>query len=717
MKKIKLNKILAILSIILITFSTIYILYAVYLLNGIENIMRLVLGLTLLLILVCSVLSLFKTIKKQKSKIKIAFIIVLIYSVLLSGIAFYIMKTYSTLQSMTTDSTTYSTSLVTLKSNKIEKIDKIDDGKIGILADSTSIVGNTLPLEILKSKKIDNEVLEYDSFIELIQALLDEKVSFAFLPTNYVIMFSEVDGADFENIGSDTKIIYTETKKIENKNKNKNTKLDKPFTVLLMGVDSELEDIANASFNGDSLMLITFNPTTLSSTILSIPRDTYVPIACFTNQRKNKITHAAWYGEECMIETIQNYTGVNIDYYVKINFKGVVKLVDTLGGVDVDVPYAFCEQNSNREWGNSTIYVEEGMQTLNGEQALAFARNRHSWPNYCPRKYSNYISNDFIRGQHQQTVVKSLLNKLKSVKSLNTVSEILNTISNSMETNMTTSEILSLYNIGKDILVKSNSGDVADLLSMKRLYLNGTDAYIYDQSMGLNLYNYVVYENSLNAVVEAMKINLGLVEPKIEKSFSFSIDKEYEEEVIGKDITGVSSVTKLPNFSGDSKAQAQSTCNKLGITCNFKTVSTGSGTNNTVIAQSYTAGYDVSYVKSLTLTILVKEEVEVPKEEVKTVPDFIGDSQTEATAKCNKLGITCKFPIVYEGEGTLNTVIKQDEKVGTDLSKVAYLNLTILKKPVSTSNPTTTTTSSTESSEDTSSAVTSESISTSPLLD
>ena len=118
-----------------------------------------------------------------------------------------------------------------------------------------------------------------------------------------------------------------------------------------MGVDSKKENIKDSSFNGDALMLITFNPNTLNATILSIPRDSYVPIACFPGQRKNKITHAAWYGEECMIDTIENFTGIKIDYYLKINFKGVVKLVDALGGIDVDVPYQLCEQNSSRQWG------------------------------------------------------------------------------------------------------------------------------------------------------------------------------------------------------------------------------------------------------------------------------------------------------------------------------------------------------------------------------
>lgn len=645
MKKNTLKKILLLTSMVLMTISSSFIVYAVYLLSGIENLVRILFMAIIILIWIVSIISCIDGLKKQKSKFKTIFGVSLVYSIILFVVAFYINSTYNTLKSMTSSSTSYSSSIVTLNENDAKEIKDIKDEPIGILNDETSIVGNQIPLEIVEKNKLENELKEYDSFIDLIDDLLNKKIKYAFLPTNYDILFSNVEGTDFKDLKAKTKIIYTDTKKIKNE-KTSNNSITKPITILLMGVDSELESIANASFNGDSLMLITFNPTTLSSTILSIPRDTYVPIACFNN-RKNKITHAAWYGESCMIDTIENFTGITIDYYVKINFKGVVKLVDTLGGVEVDVPYSFCEQNSNREWGKNTVYVEKGLQTLNGEQALAFARNRHPNPGYCSSKWTNYISNDFIRGQHQQLVIKALLNSLKNVKSLNTVSELMNTISNSMETNMTTSEILSLYNIGKDILVKSSGENVVDLLSMQRLYLNGYDAYIYDQSMDLNLYNYVLYDESLNEVTEAMKINLGLVEPKMEKEFKFSIDKPYEETVIGKNTIGKASVTKLPDFTGDTEAQAKATCNKLGISVNFKYVTTGSGTNNTVIAQSYKAGYDMSYVKSITLTVLKNEEKTVPKKE-------------ETTKKENEK-VDSKEEVVEQSKPTEKEEIKKEE--------------------------------------------------------
>lgn len=77
-------------------------------------------------------------------------------------------------------------------------------------------------------------------------------------------------------------------------------------------------------------MLMSFNPKTLSSVLLSIPRDTYVPIAC-NNNRYAKINSSAAYGTGCVISTINKFLDINIDYYVKINFKGVVDLVEAVG--------------------------------------------------------------------------------------------------------------------------------------------------------------------------------------------------------------------------------------------------------------------------------------------------------------------------------------------------------------------------------------------------
>ncbi len=578
-----------------------YLIYSISKLNNIENTLRLIGSIGLGFIDFILILFAIRYLKKYK-KGRLSFIIILMLLIGIAGIfaGYNVDKVYGTLVKVSDTSgyTTYSSSLVTLNTNKAKTIKDIGNKTLGILDDKTSYEGYLIPKEIIKNQKLSNDTKKYDSYIALIDALLNGEIDYVFLPTNYSVMFGSMDG--YTDIKDKTKILLTEKKQVKEKKTNTKTSstITEPFTILLMGVDSEAEGIKGSSFNGDSLMLITFNPKTLSTTILSIPRDSYVPIACFTNQRKNKITHAAWKGEECMINTIQNFLDVKIDYYVKINFKGVVSLVDNLGGVEIDVPYSLCEQNSNREWGSNTIYIEKGKQTLNGEQALAYSRNRHPNPTMCSSKWTNYTSNDFIRGQHQQEVVAALLNKFKDVKDLNTIYKLLDTISNNMTTNMSTDQILSLYNVFKDVAAKSTDmSDMSDVLGMQRLYLSGYSARIIDYGgTNLSLYNYVLYDESVKAVSNAMKENLGQKKAKTVKSFSFDVNTPYEQTIIGKMDSGTQSLVQLPSFVGKSVSYAQSFCSQNGIKV---TINGGSGN---IISQSVQAGANVEDVKSIVLT-------------------------------------------------------------------------------------------------------------------
>lgn len=606
MKKLTKHKVAFILTLIsiLVLFGGVgYFILSISKLNNIENNLRLigsiVLGIISLLLFILSI----RFLNKFK-KIKLTIVIILM--LLIGGVgifaAYNVDKVYGALSKVSDTSgyTTYSSSLVTLKDNEAESIKDIGDSELGILNDTTSYEGNIIPEEVIKEQKLNNKIKEYDSYIAMIDALRDGEINYIFLPTNYTVMFGSMEG--YEDIADETKVLLTQTKKVKNEKEESdstNTKaITEPFTVLLMGVDSDAEGIANGSFNGDSLMVITFNPKTLSTTILSIPRDSYVPIACFSGQRKNKITHAAWKGETCMMDTIENFLDIKIDYYVKINFTGVVQLVDTLGGVEIDVPYNLCEQNSKRQWGSNTIYIEKGLQTLNGEQALAYARNRHPNPGKCSSKWTNYTSNDFIRGEHQQEVVTALLNKFKDVKDLDTVYKLLDTISNNMVTNMSTDQILSLYNVFKDIASKSTGmNDMADVLGIQRLKLNGYDARIYDYGgTNLSLYNYVLYDDSVKAVSDAMKENLGLKKTKVVKSFSFDINTPYEKEVIGADETGERSLVQLPNFVGQTVDYVRSYCSRNGISVNVK------GGNGYVLSQSVPSGANIEDVNSITVT-------------------------------------------------------------------------------------------------------------------
>ena len=672
---------------LVIIISTVYFIYSIILLSGIETLLRII-GISLISIisLLLSIFLLRFGKKKKKLKFIVLLIISLLYSAIIVFASFNVNKAYSTISSISSSETIYSSSVVALIDDQAETLDDIGNNKIGILNDESSIDGYQIPQDIIKEKKLKNKLQEYDSYVELLKAFYNEEVKYVFLPTNYGILFQTMDG--YENIEHDTKVLYSKEKKVKKTNVSKNKKITKPFTLLLMGVDSEVESISGSSFNGDSLMLITFNPNTLSTTILSIPRDTYVPIACFAGKKKNKITHAAWYGEDCMINTIENFTGINIDYYMKINFKGVVKLVDALGGVEIDVPYNFCEQNSNREFGDKMVYVEQGLHKLNGEQVLAFARNRHPNPTWCSSKWTNYNSNDFIRGQNQQKIVQALLNKLKDIKSLDTIYKLLDTIGSSMETNMSTTEMLSFYDIGKDILSKSKNSNVSDLIGMQRLYISGQDAYIYEPSSGLNLYNFIPYQGSVDDVIKAMKINLELEQKQVIKKFSFDINEPYVETVIGKGVyttltTDVKNST-LINLIGYSKEQASSYASKNNIRVTFVEQETTNKEykDNQVIKQSVPTGTDLQNVKTLTLTLAKvkqekkeEEQIDCTKEKYKDeatckLPDFTDDTIAIAEKWFSSRGYDVVVQKGTNCEKQTSIITGQSVKSGTSIYSV-----------------------------------------------
>ncbi|MDD3048883.1 MAG: LCP family protein [Bacilli bacterium] len=592
--------------------SNIYLIYNILLFNDIETIIRYgIIGCLLILSIIFLLIYINIIIRRKKKSFIIYIIVIMLFSsVQLLG-TYFINKAYSSINKINKSSITYSTSLITLKTSNIKKVSDLKDKKIGIIKDKENIEGYIISQLIIKENNIDKDTLvEYEDFLSMIKDLYDDDLDAIFISSNYSSMFSSIDS--FEKIADETKVIVSKEKTMAKEEESKtqtNKKLSEPFTVLIMGVDSTLENINTSSaFNGDALMLVTFNPKNLNATILSIPRDTFVPIMCFANNKQNKITHAAWQGENCMMSTIENFTGIDIDYYVKINFKGVVNLVDAVGGVEVDVPITFCEQNSNREWGNKTIYIKKGLQKLNGEQALAFSRHRKDTSYICGNKnYKDTTSNDFTRGLHQQLVIDAIINKVKNISDINKIYDILDIVQKSMDTNMTTNQILSFYDVLKDIVASTKNMPDSDLIFFEKLYLSGNGEMIYDESMKLVLYDYIYSKESLKNDVKAMKVNLGLIEPTLIKEFSFSINEPYEQQTIGKGPYSSDALLPLvPNFTNFSKQFAINWGTTNGVKITFVSVdSTNSAyTQNQVIKQSVHSSSLISMVNKNTGIVL-----------------------------------------------------------------------------------------------------------------
>ena len=561
-------------------------------LNGIETLLRILILLFLIIFFVLLVYKGYKyVIRRNKIKYFIVIIVSVIISIILIIITYFVNVLYGGIGNLTLqDSSYYTGYLISLKNTNKDNI-----STLGRISDTNDNEGYIISEHIIKDEKLDNKIISYDTYEDMLYDLYNSKIDGAFVQSNYVSYFSNDE--NYKDIENETKIIYKKTMKLENKNNilASNKKLDEPFTVLLMGVDSTLNSInTNTAFNGDTLMLITFNPKTLNATIFSIPRDLYVPITC-RNNGKAKINSSSVGGVSCVIDTIENLVDIKIDYYSKINFKGVVDLVNALGGIDVNVTYSFCEQDSNRDYGNQ-ICLDEGYQHLNGEQALAFARHRHSLP-----------TGDLTRIQNQQLIVEALAQKALSLNTITDFKDIMAAISNNIVTNMSTDQILSSYNILKSMVL--NVITDKDALVVEKAYLEVYDMNIYNETYGTYSQSLGYYEDSLKDIEKTMKINLGIEKPELITDFSFDANTIYEQKIAGKGIKNNVSVSKVIDFSGKSVSDVEAWGTQNNITINKEYVSLGDEHYNESVLiglvgnQSISAGTSLNGVNSITIYI------------------------------------------------------------------------------------------------------------------
>ncbi|MDM5188225.1 LCP family protein [Bacillus sp. DX4.1] len=251
------------------------------------------------------------------------------------------------------------------------------------------------------------------------------------------------------------------------------------ISILIMGVDGS--DIRKTQYGEavrtDALLLATINKDDKSVKLVSIPRDSRVYIP--SRKKMDKITHAHVFGGvESTRDTVEKFLNVPVDYYVKFNFDSFVKIVDSLGGIDVDVPVTFTEQDSKDQAG--MIHLEKGNQHLNGEQALALARTRK-------------IDSDAMRGQRQQLVIEAIAKKAMSVQSISKLGSMLDAIDSNMKTNLTFDDMLSI--------TKNMAGTD---LQMEKLQVEGTDKRIG------GIYYYLPNEKNVQDISNKLNEHLGI---------------------------------------------------------------------------------------------------------------------------------------------------------------------------------------------------------------
>ena len=202
-----------------------------------------------------------------------------------------------------------------------------------------------------------------------------------------------------------------------------------PFSVLLMGIDTGEEGRVDQG-RSDTMMVVTVNPHTQQSTIVSIPRDTYTEIA--GRGTMDKINHAYAFGGTSMaVNTVQKLFDIPIDYYVSINMEGLEQIVDALNGITL-VPDSTFQQ--------SGYSFTQGQETqLDGGAALAYSRMRKQDP-----------EGDYGRQKRQRQVVMAIVDEVASIESILNYRNVLSVLDQNMATNMTFDEMVTIFTNYRD---------------------------------------------------------------------------------------------------------------------------------------------------------------------------------------------------------------------------------------------------------------------------
>ncbi len=283
-----------------------------------------------------------------------------------------------------------------------------------------------------------------------------------------------------------------------------------PISFLILGLD--LEDDGEAT-RTDSIMIATVNPQEESTKIISIPRDTLITLPGTDEMEKfNAIYPVA--GVSGLIDFVEDYLTIPISFYATLNFEGLVDLVDAVGGITVDSPLSFTVQDS--EETADAIVIEEGIQELNGEEALGYARMRKQDPR-----------GDFGRQDRQREVVAAVIEELLSVNTVTNFTPILNAIRPNLQTNMSGQQIMT---------VATNYGNAAN--NIESVVLSGEAEYVYFPSYGHELYVWNPYEESLEEARRDLREHLDL-EPDFSDMETEDSDEDFDEpsnETLDEDI-------------------------------------------------------------------------------------------------------------------------------------------------------------------------------------
>lgn len=400
---------------------------------------KLIVLVSLIMVILCLIILLILHFKAKKflPRILAGFIALCMCMGLAYG-NYFIFKTDNTFDVVTSlaDSKATTTSIVALKSSSIKKEKDLKGKKIGTILDMDKKPTKRM-LDDLNKDNIKYTTKDYSNLDELMEAFYSGEVDAICLNEKYRDILHETQA--YFTFQTDTRIVhqnvhYTKVEKNDNPSDPVNDISKDAFTILVSGNDS-YGTLQDSNTRSDANLLLTVNPKTGTILMTSIPRDYYVELVCPDDDPElacpegsyDKLTHSGLMGVKSTEETIEKALGIKINYNVRINFSSVVNLVDALDGIDLDIKKG---EEVDIFYVNSQPGLSVGKHHVDGETALAFARERHA-----------YLDGDNQRVRNQQKVFKAIFKRIISPKMITNYGKFMDAIAVAFDTNLSGDEI------------------------------------------------------------------------------------------------------------------------------------------------------------------------------------------------------------------------------------------------------------------------------------
>lgn len=373
---------------------------------------------TAAVVILVALASLLLIIYRKAEKFTIFF---LTLAILMSSVSFFALQQFVGFTShinSTSNYSEYSMSVVVLKDSDVHNVTQLDSitGPTG--TDNDNIQKLIADIKTSQSKELTVE--QSTSYLAAYKSLVSGEAKAIVLNS----VFENIIESEYPDYASKIRKIYTRniTKEVAAPKVSKN----KSFNVYVSGIDTygPISSVSRSDVN----ILMTVNQDSKKILLTTTPRDSYVPIADGGNNQKDKLTHAGIYGVDSSIHTLENLYGVDINYYVRLNFTSFLKLIDLLGGVDVYNDQEFTSRHGK-------FHFPVGNVHLDSEQALGFVRERYS-----------LADGDRDRGRNQQKVIVAIIQKLTSTEALKNYSDIIQGLQDSLQTNMPIETMIDLIN-------------------------------------------------------------------------------------------------------------------------------------------------------------------------------------------------------------------------------------------------------------------------------